>query len=255
MPSRARCAPTRRPRRTSASSTPRSSRDSFAQLEQFKQYYKFPDHLDVDRYEIDGKSQDAVIAVRELNLDGLGVATTGSTDTTVYTHGYGMVAAYGNQRSADGQPVFLESGIPTEGALGEFEPRMYFGESSPSYSIVGAPEGTKPVELDYPAGDGRRNQQTYTTFDGDAGPKLDNVVQQADLRAQVPVGADLPLRPVTDESQILYDRDPHRPRAEGRAVPDARLRRVPVGCRRPGQVDRRRVHDLRRATRTRPMSA
>ncbi|TFD85269.1 hypothetical protein E3T51_15025 [Cryobacterium serini] len=32
--------------------------DSFAQLEQFRQYYQFPANLSVDRYEIDGISQD-----------------------------------------------------------------------------------------------------------------------------------------------------------------------------------------------------
>jgi len=36
---------------------------SFRQLEQYKQYYNFENHLDVDRYSIDGKSQDAVLAV------------------------------------------------------------------------------------------------------------------------------------------------------------------------------------------------
>eukprot|EP01031_Cornospumella_fuschlensis_P049496 gene49496-60604_t len=45
--------------------------DSFAQLERFRQYYKFAQHLDVDRYTIDGKTQDAVVAIRELDQTGL----------------------------------------------------------------------------------------------------------------------------------------------------------------------------------------
>ncbi|MDP3208387.1 MAG: UPF0182 family protein, partial [Rhodoglobus sp.] len=101
---------------------------SFSQLQQFKQYYQFGTHLDVDRYEIDGKTQDTVIAVRELNQAGLGDSQTWYNNTVVYTHGYGVVAAFGNQRAVDGQPVFLESGIPSTGDLGEFEPRVYFGE-------------------------------------------------------------------------------------------------------------------------------
>ncbi len=44
---------------------------SFRQLQQNKQYYNFPQLLTVDRYKINGKSRDTVIAVRELNLDGL----------------------------------------------------------------------------------------------------------------------------------------------------------------------------------------
>jgi uncharacterized membrane protein (UPF0182 family) len=118
---------------------------SFRQLEQFKQYYGFTNHLDVDRYTIDGKVQDTVLAVRELNQAGLGDSQSWYNNVIVYTHGYGLVAAYGNQRSADGQPVFLQAGIPSSGARGEFEPRVYFGEASPAYSIVGAPAGEQPV--------------------------------------------------------------------------------------------------------------
>src|SRR5690606_33702686 len=108
--------------------------------------------LDVDRYDIEGQTQDTVVAVRDLALDGLGDAQTWFNSHIVYTHGYGLVAAAGNQRSVDGQPVFLQSGIPSSGVLPEFEPRVYFGENSPDYSIVGAPEGDDAIELDYPAG-------------------------------------------------------------------------------------------------------
>jgi uncharacterized membrane protein (UPF0182 family) len=104
--------------------------DAFAQLEQFRQYYKFPEHLDVDRYTIDGVTQDTVLALRELDLSGQS-ATTWYNDHVVFTHGYGIVAAFGNERNDDGQPTFLESGIPVTGALGTYEPRIYFGESSP----------------------------------------------------------------------------------------------------------------------------
>jgi len=46
--------------------------DAFRQLEQYRQYYSFPNRLHVDRYTIDGESQDIVLAVRELNQAGLG---------------------------------------------------------------------------------------------------------------------------------------------------------------------------------------
>ena len=126
---------------------------AFGQFQKFKQYYQFPDSLDVDRYTINGKSQDAVVAVREMNQDGLGASRTDFNDAFVYTHGYGFVAAYGNQRSSDGTPVFFESDIPEAGSLGGLQPRIYFGEDSPTYSIVGAPKGSKPIELDYASND------------------------------------------------------------------------------------------------------
>jgi uncharacterized membrane protein (UPF0182 family) len=182
---------------------------SFKQLEQFKQYYTFPDTLDVDRYEIDGVSQDTVISVRELNQEGLGDSRSGYNDTFVYTHGYGVVAAYGNQRSSDGQPVFLESGIPSSGLLGDFEQRIYFGENSADYSVVGAPEGGDEVELDYPAGDEEdSNTNTYTTFDGDGGPSLSNVFNRLVYAIKFQSEQIVLSDAVNNESQILYDRDP-----------------------------------------------
>ncbi len=120
---------------------------TFSQLEQIRQYYQFPTSLSVDRYEIDGEIEDTVTAVRDINIED---QNGWYNRTLVYTHGYGMVAAYGNQRSPGGEPVFLENGIPTSGKLGKFEPRVYFGLESPEYSIVGG-ERSKPIELDFPA--------------------------------------------------------------------------------------------------------
>ena len=122
---------------------------TFAQLEQIRQYYKFPSKLTVDRYEIDGKIEDTVAAVRDIDISN---QSGWVNRTLVYTHGYGLVAAYGNQRSVDGQPVFLEAGIPSQGRLGEFEPRVYFGVNSPPYSIVGG-DRESDIEIDYPSDD------------------------------------------------------------------------------------------------------
>ena len=180
---------------------------SFRQLEQYKQYYGFENHLDVDRYEIDGKVQDTVLAVRELNQTGLGASRSWYNDTIVYTHGYGVVAAYGNQNSSEGQPVFLQKGIPSTGALGDYEPRIYFGEQSPAYSIVGAKKGSEDRELDYPAGDSEANQ-TYTTFAGDGGPKLNNIFARIAYALKFQSEQILLSDAISDESQVLYKRDP-----------------------------------------------
>ena len=93
--------------------------DAFAQLEQFRQYYRFPTFLDVGRYDVNGERTDTVLAMREINLDGLN-SQSWYNNTIVYTHGYGLVAAYGNQRTEDGQPRFIESGIPVSAALGDY---------------------------------------------------------------------------------------------------------------------------------------
>ena len=180
---------------------------SFKQLEQYKQYYSFASHLDVDRYVIDGKTQDTVIATRELQQAGLGDSQSWYNNVIVYTHGYGVVAAYGNQRSTEGQPVFLQKGIPSNGLLGKYEPRIYFGEESPTYSIVGAAKGNEPRELDYPAGDGEADQ-TYTTFAGNGGPKLDNIAARLAYALKFQSEQILLSDAITNESQILYKRTP-----------------------------------------------
>lgn len=180
------------------------------QLEQYRSYYQFADPLDVDRYDIDGVSQDTVVSVRELNLAQLGNAADWQNSAVVYTHGYGLVAAKGNDRTNEGDPVFLERGIPAAGFLSDeedFQPRVYFGEYSPTYSIVGAPEGADPVELDYPSGEDGSGE-TKTTFDGDGGPSLGNVFNRLIYALKFQAEQILFSDYVNEDSQILYDRNP-----------------------------------------------
>ena len=181
--------------------------DAFRQLEQYRQYYSFPNRLHIDRYEIDGQVQDTVVAVRELNQSGLGESQSWYNSTIVYTHGFGLVAAYGNKRDTDGKPLFLQSGIPSVGALGEFEPRVYFGANSPLYSIVGAPEGGQPLEFDYPAGADGENE-TYTTFQGDGGPKIGDFLTRFAYALKFQSEQILLSDAINENSQILYNRDP-----------------------------------------------
>ncbi|SEB97232.1 UPF0182 family protein [Microbacterium hydrocarbonoxydans] len=179
------------------------------QLEQYRGYYQFQENLDVDRYEIDGVMQDTVVSVRDLDMDGVDV-TNWNNRVAVYTHGYGLVAAAGNQRTSDGEPVFLERGIPSSGFLtdGEkFEPRVYFGETSPEYSIVGGPDGADPVEIDYPRGKDGSNE-TKTTFEGDGGPKIGNTFTKLLYALKFQSEQILFSNLVNDDSQILYDRNP-----------------------------------------------
>lgn len=182
---------------------------AFQQLQQNRQYYNFPSVLNVDRYDLgNDELQDTVIALRELDLDGLSNENRGwVNDTTVYTHGFGVVAAYGNDTTIDGQPLFMEGGIPSSGVLGEYEPRVYFGQTVPDYSIVGAPAGTEPWELDYPDDDSP-NGQVNTTYSGDGGPSVGSAWQR--IAYAIAFGEEQILFSdrVTEESQILYHRDP-----------------------------------------------
>ncbi|MDN6425465.1 MAG: UPF0182 family protein, partial [Bifidobacterium crudilactis] len=179
---------------------------TFRQLQQSKQYYNFEDTLAVDKYDIDGTSQDTVIGARELNLAG-NDNRNWVNDHTVYTHGYGVVAAYGNKVTADGQPEFFEQGIPTQGKLTDsehYEPRIYFSPNAPEYSIVGASKGTKAWEFDYPTG----SEGATNTFSGNGGPSVGNLASRLMYAIRFNSDQILFSDRVTADSQILYDRSP-----------------------------------------------
>lgn len=183
---------------------------TFAQLQQQRGYYTFPDTLAVDRYTLDGKSQDTVIAARELAVNSQTVTNSWVNQHITYTHGYGVVAAYGNKVSQTGDPQFMLENIPSQGVLGDdstYEPRIYFGKSSPQYSIVGGPEGWEPRELDRPAGsDGKGERRN--TFSGDGGPNVGSFLNKLSYAIKFGSMDILLSGDVNAESQILYDRHP-----------------------------------------------
>jgi len=176
---------------------------TFAQNQQVRGFYQFPSPLDVDRYTIDGQSQDVVVAVRELREAGIG-GTSWVNTRTAYTHGYGLVAAAADDKQTNGEPAYLEGGIPSSGVLPDYEPRIYFGEESPEYSIVGAPEGAAPQEIDYPTDGG----EVRNTFSGGGGPSVGNYLERALYAIKFRDANILLSSAVNSESEILYDRSP-----------------------------------------------
>ena len=187
---------------------PQVIRKTVQQLQQSRPYYSFDSGFFVDRYTINGERRDTVISMRELNLAGLSQEQQNWVNRhTVYTHGFGVVAAYGNTITSDGLPAYWEQSIPSTGEMGSYEPRVYFSQSAPDYSIVGGPEGTAPQELDYPD-DNAPGGQVSTTFTGNGGPSVGNVWNK--LLYSIKFGStDIFFSSQTnEESQILYDRDP-----------------------------------------------
>ena len=187
---------------------PQVIRKTVQQLQQSRPYYSFDSGFFVDRYTINGERRDTVISMRELNLAGLSQEQQNWVNRhTVYTHGFGVVAAYGNTITSDGLPAYWEQSIPSKGEIGEYEPRVYFSQSAPDYSIVGGPEGTPAQELDYPD-DNAPGGQVSTTFKGNGGPSVGNVWNK--LLYSIKFGStDIFFSSQTnEESQILYDRDP-----------------------------------------------
>jgi uncharacterized membrane protein (UPF0182 family) len=181
---------------------------TYQALQQIRDFYAFTTPLDVDRYEYDGSTRDTVVAVREIDITRIPADRRNwNNDHLINTHGFGFVAARGNRLEADGEPSFIESNIPSQGLLEIEQPRIYFGERSPEYSIVGAPEGANPAELDYPDDTSPTGQQNFT-YDGAGGIPVGNFLHQILYAAKFRDPNILLSEGVNSESKILYERAP-----------------------------------------------
>ena len=179
---------------------------TFRQLQQIKPYYTFPESLDIDRYTVNGVQRDAVVAVRELNIDG-NPSRNWINDHLVYTHGFGFVSAFGNTVDADGKPSFLVGNLPPTTGLGKFEPRVYFGENVPDYSIIGGPKTDTPVEFDYPDDASANGQKNYT-YTGKGGVPMGGLLNKLLFAIQYQEQRIVLSSLINSESKILYNRSP-----------------------------------------------
>jgi uncharacterized membrane protein (UPF0182 family) len=179
---------------------------TFRQLQQLKPYYSFPDSLDVDRYKVNGVSRDTIVAVRELNIDG-NPSRNWINDHLVYTHGFGFVAAFGNSPGADGKPTFAVGDLPSTKGLGEFEPRIYFGENVPDYSIIGGVKTDSPVEFDYPD-DNSPNGQKNVTYSGKGGVPVGSTINKLLFAIKYQEQRILLSSLINKDSKILFERNP-----------------------------------------------
>ena len=178
---------------------------TFRQLQQIKPYYMFADTLDIDHYQINNTQRDTVVAVRELNIEGNPVRNW-INDHLVYTHGFGFVAAYGNTVDADGKPNFVVGDLPPTSGLGKFEPRIYFGENVPDYSIIGGNSKTD-VEFDYPD-DTSPNGQKNTTYKGKGGVPIGNLFNRLVFTIKYQEQRILLSNLINSDSKILFNRNP-----------------------------------------------
>ncbi|GAA4069453.1 UPF0182 family protein [Streptomyces hundungensis] len=175
---------------------------AFQQLQQERKYYQFPSTLDVDRYkDKDGKEQDTVIGLRELNLKGIDKRNW-INDHFTYTHGFGAIAAKGTSVDVNGAPDFTESGLPTSGQLAsDYQQRIYYGEKTDQYSIVGGPQ----KELDY---ESEGKGQVTTSFEGKGGVSLSNPFNRAAYAVTFNEPQILYSGAIGKGSKILYNRTP-----------------------------------------------
>ncbi len=138
------------------------------QIQGIRNYYKF-NETDIIPYVINGEKTAVAITPREITKENL----TDTSDTYInrtlrYTHGFGAVINPINGVSPQGHPEFLIKDIPpksVEGIDKITQPRIYFGELTNDYVIVGS---KKYKELDYSEG----QEDIEFTYDGTAGINL-----------------------------------------------------------------------------------
>ncbi|GGS44393.1 MULTISPECIES: UPF0182 family protein [Actinokineospora] len=183
---------------------------TFTQRAGAENFYGFPTKLDVDRYTIDGKTQDYIVAAREIKTSGL-TETQGTwiNRHMIYTHGNGFVAAPANTinsalQDAGGEggfPVFKISDLTREGPFGLTEPRIYYGElSTDTYAIVGGRNDGAPMEYDTAS-------QTYS-YAGKGGVPIDGLMNKLAFTLHYGERNILFSSQIVDGTRIMYNRNP-----------------------------------------------
>jgi len=133
--------------------------------------YGFPDQLNLDRYTVNGVTQDYVVGAREINPANLNTAQQNwISQHLIYTHGDGFVAAQADAVNASGYPEYYVSDLANNGngPIPVSQPRIYYGllAGSSDYAIVGQPTNGKPMEYD--------TNGTNYTYTGSGGVSLSN---------------------------------------------------------------------------------
>ncbi|MGV9303465.1 UPF0182 family membrane protein [Nonomuraea sp. NPDC003727] len=184
---------------------------TYQQKQRIRGFYDFPTQLDVDRYKGVGPvPRDHVVAVRELTGPPA-QQNNWINKHLVYTHGYGFVAAPGNEVDSEGLPNFDAKDMPVIGSLGETlkEPRVYFGEQMDTeYVIAGGPKGEagQGQELDFPESGG--TGQANTTYTGQGGVPVGSFFNRLVYAAKYGEKNILLSSDINDNSKILYERNP-----------------------------------------------
>ncbi|MEV6347841.1 UPF0182 family protein [Actinoplanes sp. NPDC051851] len=193
---------------------------AFTQSQQSRGFYDFGEKLDVDTYTIDGETADYVVGAREINDAKLTAQQRNWLNRhTVYTHGYGLVAAKANEVSATGLPCFVSGFLGTADTTASddcsassdqietTQPRIYYGEESTDYAIVGQTDSSKKVEFDYPK-EGSSDASVNYTYDGTGGVPIGSFFRRLVFAIKNTESNFLLSDAVNANSRVMYIRNP-----------------------------------------------
>ncbi len=184
---------------------------TFEQLQRLTFYFGVNDQLDIDRYDVDGEQQAFVIAAREVDINNLsGAQRSWINERLVYTHGNGLIAAPADRVDDEGRPLFVEPG-DADNPIDLEQTRLYYGELSPSYSIV----NTDQAEIDGPpgitgdqAGEQVQDGQARFSYDGIGGVELSNLGRKLAYALTYREPNLLLSGAIQDDSRLMYIREP-----------------------------------------------
>jgi len=187
---------------------------TYDQLQKIRSYYGFPQSLAIDRYTVNGKRQDYVVSVRELDQNGLSANQLNWVNLHLnYTHGKGFVAAPAGAVDKTGKPAFSVLDLPISGPLvkGQRTPspiridqdRIYFGQQSPDYSVV----GTTQAEVDGPS-EVNADAEATNRYDGAGGVAMGSTLRRLLFALRFGDKNLLVSGALTGQSKILYERNP-----------------------------------------------
>jgi uncharacterized membrane protein (UPF0182 family) len=190
---------------------------AFTQSQQSRGFYDFGKKLDVDRYTINNKTADYVVGAREINDDKLTPQQRNWLNRhTVYTHGYGLVAAPANQVVCGGLPYFVSGFLGDDrppgcsAATEEIkvdQPRIYFGEQSTEYAIVGQEDAARKVEFDRPQEENNNAEELYT-YTGKGGVEIGSFFRRLVFAIKNTESNFLLSDAVNKDSRLMYVREP-----------------------------------------------
>lgn len=190
---------------------------AFTQSQQSRGFYDFGKKLDVDRYTINNKTADYVVGAREINDDKLTPQQRNWLNRhTVYTHGYGLVAAPANQVVCGGLPYFVSGFLGDDrppgcsAATEEIkvdQPRIYFGEQSTEYAIVGQQDPARKVEFDRPQEENQNAEELYT-YSGQGGVEIGSFFRRLVFAIKNTESNFLLSDAVNNDSRLMYVREP-----------------------------------------------
>ena len=228
--------------------------EAYTQLQQVRGFYDFGQKLDIDRYTVDGKTQDYVVGVREINY---GELTAQQQQLAEPAHRLHPRLRHGRRRrptrsSAAACRTSSPASSATTSSAGcasateqipVDQPRIYYGEQSTRVRDRRPDRRrTSNVEFDRPQPSDNDAEEHYT-YDGKGGVRDRLVLPPAALRDQEHREQLPALRRGQRQLPADVRARPARPGGEGRAVPHHRRRPVPGRGRRADPVDPRRLHD------------